>query len=668
MPLAKNNIETSTSVEPGPPTLSFDMLEIPVCRFFTDFTIVYVNDIFCTTLQRSSQDFLGKPLRDHVPTTFHNTLNAIAALTPQEPTTSIRFPVLDAAGEQCWCRWDCKAEFGTNGSLGLITALLRVISEDLDYRGALENLLSIANDPALGYEQRARGILSKSLDYFQTDTVSILRMTDDGAIADAGDFGLDDYGIGDANVLAATAGPLAKNFSDLMRDAGPTVAIHDTGRAGYARHEDYSDLPGSILASQIYLEQDLYGAVIFATHQPRPQPFSPQQRQFCQLVAQWLGFILQQHRIFAELRNRERKYKTIFEFAPVMIYMLDEHRNIIDTNNSWCETLGYTRAEVIGKPIDTFFRQDADSETAPEAVETAANLSRSFIAKDGSIVETLVSTPHTSKTGIPELAVMVDVTERNRILKQLTSIRKTLMQANEGLKRFNTIAAHDLQEPLRKIRLFGSLLKSELTSDDDPEVDIAIEKITDAANRLTTLVKDLLQYSREGERVYQYQTLDTGALLDEVINDLAVMIEETGAKIRIYDLPEIEGDPIPLQRMFTNLILNALKYRHEDRPPELEIFARQCADKKTEIVIRDNGIGLREGEETQIFAPFHRGHSHQISGSGIGLAICKSIIDGHGWAIRAENSEAGGSDFIITLDATPSPKIDVIAPVAPGKG
>ena len=622
-----------------------DTLETPACRFFPDTTIAYINSFFCTAFHCDRQEFIGRQLLDHVPPAFHGAVRAISSLTPEQPTATLRFPILDPAGGQCWAIWNCKGEFAEEGSLHVVTAFARVITDDLRYRTALENLLQIANDPTLEYEERAHGILACGADYFKVDAARIVRLTKDRTGAD-----IENFGIGEIDDHGAGTVPLEKSPLGVVLDAGPTIAISDICDTKYAHLADNGafSLRG-VLASEIYLEQRLHGAVIFGTHRPYPHRFADQHVQFCQLIAQWIGFILEQHQFVAELQFREKKYKQIFEYAPVMIYVLDDNDFVVDVNNSWLTTLGYKREEVIGKSAASFFAPQAATKAALEPEDSAHNLNRDFIAKDGSVVETLLSTPSTSTQGAPRLGVMINVTERNQVLQELTDIRKTLTQANEGLKRFNAIAAHDLQEPLRKIRLFGSLLKSALDMSVDPEVEIAIEKIIDAANRLTTLVQDLLQYSREGERVYVRQKINLSSLLDEAINDLTLSIEDTGAQIRIFDLPEVDGDPVPVQRIFANLILNALKYRREDRNPEVEIFARKNSDGKTEVIVRDNGVGLREGEESKIFEPFVRAHLQNSSGSGIGLAICKSIATGHRWSIRAENRDAGGADFIITI-------------------
>ncbi|AXS41880.1 ATP-binding protein [Breoghania sp. L-A4] len=617
---------------------TMDTLRTAACRFTANTTIIYFNSLFSTVFDRDSEPCIGSRLLDMVPEAFHADLAALAGLTPQNPSSSVRIPIVDGKGGSIPLVWDCKADFTPEGSLRFITAFARPASDDLNYRTAIESLLKVANDPALDYDARACGILTCARNYFDMDTAHVERLSEDGAFTE-----VDQRGLGDITAQDRQSIPLADTALGLLIDSGKVLAVPDIGKTPHAALSEKAPLsPVALLASGIYVNRKLYGAVVFASNRPRTQQFSSQQTQYCTLVGQWLGFIIEQHRFLTELQLRERKYRHLFEDAPAMISILDASERISDVNNSWLTTLGYERTSVIGRRVTDFFAAPHANGPTPELQHDVHNVPLDLVTRDGQIVQSRLSTLGSTEATSATLAVMVDVTERNRVLLDLTNIRKTLTKANEELKRFNAIAAHDLQEPLRKIRLFGGILKSALKDTANPEIETAIEKIIDAANRLTTLVKDLLLYSRESERSYARQKVNLAPLLDEAINDLALIIADTDAQIRIFDLPEIEGDPVPLQRLFTNLILNALKYRREDINPEIEIFARTGAEESLELIVRDNGIGFKPGEERKIFAPFVRIQPEKSSGSGIGLAICKSIATGHGWTIRAENRAAGG--------------------------
>ncbi len=629
-----------------------DTLVTPACRFTADTELTYVNTLFSTTCDPDSPPHVGSRLLDLVPEAFHPDIAALNALTPQCPSASIRFPIGDPEAAFSPRVWDCVADFTSEGAVRGITAIARPASGNLTYRTAVERLLRTANDPSLDDSARIRAILACSRDYFGMDTADVVRLSAGGTHAELDTFEID-------GETATVSRPRHERTLDILVAEGPSLAISDIRQTAHAdRVTDIASPPLSLLASEILVDGQRYGAVLFTGTGPRVTPFSDQQLQFRTHVAQWLGFVIEQHRALADLKISERKYRHLFEYAPAIISILDASERITDANNSWLSILGYDREAVIGRRVADFFASPSTDGTPPDLRSSVHNVPVDLIARNGQIVQSRLSTLDRSAEGSEKFAVMVDVTERNRVLLELTNIRKSLTKANEELKRFNAIAAHDLQEPLRKIRLFGGILRSALKGASDPEIETAIEKIIDAANRLTTLVKDLLLYSRESERSYARQKVNLSPLLDEVINDLALSISETGARIRIFEMPEIEGDPVPLQRLFTNLLLNALKYRREDVVPEIDVFSRRGSAGTLELVVRDNGIGFNPGEEQRIFTPFVRVQPARSSGSGIGLAICKSIVTGHGWSIHAENREVGGADLVIALDhdgaATPS--------------
>lgn len=629
-----------------------DILAIPVCRVFPDTSIAYANSSFCKAFECGRDELSGRRLLDQVEPPHRHKFQALASLLPDSPAASFEVAMRSGTGDIVWATWNCRAEFDRQGTLEVITACIRISTEELRYRTALEQLLQVANHPNLSCYGRARAMLDVCVDYFGSDTSHIVGIAEDGSLSVSAEFSPAGVGLLDSPARAA-----ANTVLDHAITRQEIVAIDDVARHGAPAGESASKgirlTGGSLLAAPVYLGQSRYGFVIFVTQAPRTRPFPDEHVQLCMLLAQWLGFLLEQNRIITEIKGREEKYRTLFKYSPVMIYTTDDNDRITDINQSWQDTFGYSREEVIGKPANTFYMAEKGSleenEDPHGGEDRPLRLVRNYIARDGSIIEAQVSMPRKRTPGMPMQTVMVDVSERNRVLRGLTKIRATLTQANEGLKRFNTIAAHDLQEPLRKIRLFGGMLKDALDETADPEIENAIDKIMDAANRLTTLVKDLLQYSREGERSYARQPIDLNVLFAEVAEDLAISIAETGAEIHIGVLPMIKGDPVPVHRLFTNLMLNALKYHRKEEPPRIEVFTRQDAGGATELVLRDHGLGLRPGEETIIFAPFVRARPHETPGSGIGLAICQAIVDGHDWTIRAENRETGGADFIVTF-------------------
>jgi len=221
-----------------------------------------------------------------------------------------------------------------------------------------------------------------------------------------------------------------------------------------------------------------------------------------------------------------------------------------------------------------------------------------------------------------------------------------LQHANEELRQFTSVAAHELQEPVRMMERYARLLDEELAgtlSEDGKEL---LETITAAARRLRLLIDSLLALSRIETRERRIETASAGTVLAGVLADLQEMIEESSATIDSSPLPEIEGDLHQIAQVFQNLLSNAIKFRGGD-PPRVHVSAER-GPREWIFAVRDNGRGLPPAETESIFTIFKRLHP-EIPGSGIGLALCKKIVEHHGGRIWAKPLPSGGSAFFFTL-------------------
>jgi len=242
--------------------------------------------------------------------------------------------------------------------------------------------------------------------------------------------------------------------------------------------------------------------------------------------------------------------------------------------------------------------------------------------------------------------------------RQLEESNSELNRSNEELERFAYIAAHDLQEPLRKITAFGSLLIDEYGRSLDNEAREYINYMVDAAGRQQRLVKDLLTYSQIDANSSNIELLDLTRIARSALNDLSAAIEEAGGRVDIGLLPHIIGNRDQMHQVFVNLIGNALKYRDPKRKPEIRISS-DMADSEIEtetqssvgrLVFQDNGIGFDQIHAEEIFDLFRRLHSRSdYEGTGIGLAIVKKIVSNHGGVVRAESKPGEGSAFCIDI-------------------
>ena len=242
-----------------------------------------------------------------------------------------------------------------------------------------------------------------------------------------------------------------------------------------------------------------------------------------------------------------------------------------------------------------------------------------------------------------------EVEERARAEDRLARANQALRTSNRELQDFAYVASHDLQEPLRKIQSFADLLRSDYGPRLDDQGKFYIQRMQSAATRMSDLIKGLLGYSRIRTQGLPFQLVDLREVVKHVISDLEITISETRGAVSVSSLPTIEADPTQMRQLFQNLIGNALKFRDPSRPPVVRIKASQD-DAQCTIEIADNGIGFGQQYAERIFAPFQRLHGRAAyPGTGMGLAICRRIVERHSGTITATGTTSEGAVFTITL-------------------
>jgi two-component system sensor histidine kinase/response regulator len=236
-------------------------------------------------------------------------------------------------------------------------------------------------------------------------------------------------------------------------------------------------------------------------------------------------------------------------------------------------------------------------------------------------------------------------------LIEAETARSALASKNKELEQFANIASHDLKEPLRTISTYLQLLIRKHAALLDDSAKGYIDFSIDAAKRMSTLIDGLLEYARTGENKPRNQKINLNELLEVVLSNLAVSITEKNAKVNFFNLPMISGDQAEMVQLFQNLIGNAIKFQSVS-PPQIEIKSSRSEEGWC-ICVSDNGIGFAEDKALQIFEPFTRLHTRgTYPGSGIGLAVCKKIIEANGGKIWAESKPEHGASFFFTLPAT----------------
>ena len=252
------------------------------------------------------------------------------------------------------------------------------------------------------------------------------------------------------------------------------------------------------------------------------------------------------------------------------------------------------------------------------------------------------------------LSDLTDYKQAEALVRQRTA---ELQRSNQALQDFAFIASHDMQEPLRKVISFGNMLQQKYKDSLEQTGNDYLNRMLDATERMHSLLTGLLEYSRVTTNPEPFREVDVSAVIHEVLSDLEIIIKQTGGEVKVGELPSIQADPTQIRQLFQNLIGNALKFHKEGGRPVVDLFSTTTDDGTLQIYVKDNGIGFEEQYLDRIFAPFKRlhGRGSQYEGTGIGLAICKKIVERHGGSITAKSTPGHGATFIITL---PSKQLD----------
>lgn len=256
-----------------------------------------------------------------------------------------------------------------------------------------------------------------------------------------------------------------------------------------------------------------------------------------------------------------------------------------------------------------------------------------------------------------------EIARRQKVEESLLVFAANLERSNRDLQDFASVVSHDLQEPLRSVRLFSERLQSDFSDSIDENGRVYLERILAGTGRMRQLIQDLLEVARvsSGANAKPFTAVDLGKTVAEVLEILQKRIEETEAQITVGSLPVLEADPIQMRQLFQNLIGNALKFQMPDRPLCISIEGHLVeGGQRGQITVQDNGIGFDGKHSERIFGVFQRLHSRsKYDGSGVGLAICRKIVERHGGTITVQSTPNQGTAFTVTLPmAQPALEID----------
>lgn len=375
-----------------------------------------------------------------------------------------------------------------------------------------------------------------------------------------------------------------------------------------------------------------------------------------------------------ELLTSKNFTENIISSMADMLITVDDEGFIVGVNDAFLNQMGYQEKEILGKPIKFLTRTESFlTESEFELLKNKRKLvevEKDFVRRNGNKMKCSVSTSILKDFNTAAVIVAKDITQRIEDEQQLKAYSKRLEQSNRELQDFAYVASHDLQEPLRKVQAFGDRLARKYNEVLGLEGNDYVKRMRDASSRMQTLINDLLTFSRVTTKAQPFQPINLKEITEAVVSDLEVRIEETQGKVVIGDLPEIDADPLQMRQLMQNLIGNALKFHRKDESPLIKIYSPQQMLKNTgsfvfngetlktqsnsetvcQIAIQDNGIGFDEKYLDRIFTVFQRLHGRtEYEGSGVGLAVCRKIVERHNGNITAKSKEGVGSTFLITL-------------------
>jgi PAS domain S-box-containing protein len=465
-----------------------------------------------------------------------------------------------------------------------------------------------------------------------------------------------------AKTLSAELGtPITPGFEALVFKA--SRGIEDIYELTYIR-KDGSRFPAVVSVTALRDAQDtIIGYLLIGTDNTARKQVEAEQKKLDQ-----------------RLRDQQFYTRSLIESNIDALMTTDPLGIITDVNKQMEALTDCTRDELIGAPFKNYF-------TNPEQAEAGITLVLS--EKKVSDYELTACSRNGKKTDVSYnastfydrdrklqgvFAAARDVTDRKRVEEKLRLYSDKLERSNRELQDFAQVASHDLQEPLRKILSFGDRLKTKAGESLDEECGDYLQRMTSAAARMQTLINDLMAFSRVEIKGQAFVPTDLGVIAGEVSADLETRIEQAAGRVEIGELPTIDADPMQMRQLLQNLIGNSLKYYRAGVPPVVRIYCQKPAARRPdsldesaparqfcEILVVDNGIGFDEKYLDRIFTVFQRLHKKgEYEGTGVGLAICRKIVDRHSGTITARSSPGQGATFVVTLPVIQPKEVEVL--------
>ncbi|MBN1273302.1 MAG: GAF domain-containing protein [Candidatus Aminicenantes bacterium] len=365
----------------------------------------------------------------------------------------------------------------------------------------------------------------------------------------------------------------------------------------------------------------------------------------------------------AALKKSESRYKSLVDHLPVGVYRSTPDGRIIEANQTLAHILGYKRVDDLMEVNvrDLYVRKEERNKNLQQLDKSITGFHEPQLRRKDKkkiwVRDYSRAVCDLKGNTVFYDGILVDITERRLAQARLQTVLKELERSNAELQQFAYVASHDLQEPLRMVASYVRLLSRRYKGKLDKDAEEFIWFAEEGATRMKQMISDLLDYSRVGTRGKVFKLLKAKDLLPQVLDNLKVSLEESEAEVKAGPMPEFYGDETQIIRLFQNLIVNAVKFR-SSRPLKINIKAERLTNE-WKFSVEDNGIGISPEYFDRIFLIFQRLHTRKdYPGTGIGLAICKRIVERHEGKIWVESQPGKGSRFMFTIkDLGPNGKM-----------
>ena len=626
-----------------------------------DQKITFCNDAYLDLVRRPREQVLGRTLSAMIPSEKNEAfISLVNQLKPGE-ASSFLLNVAEAEERPIWYEGVVRAIDDGHGAIYEYQALGVDITESTAYRIALEKLSKLSFDTDMLLADSIHAALEIGLEFFDMP-LAIFSRIEDQAYHIESVVGGEMFGL-----KAGATLDLKATFCSGLGDGTKALTIPHISNSDFNDTEAHRGTGlEAYIGQRVKVGSHRYGSLSFSSRK-RKEPFSPLGSGLIATLADWIGSRVERDALMEGIAHTRGDLDLILDNIRAKVWYKDDKNRILRLNKSAAESMGLTLEAATGADTYDLFPEMAakyhkDDLQVIESGEPLLGIVEEFVPKDAP--RAWVSTdkiPYLDHESNENnlLVISLDITHQKEqeqqvvdLYEELTLKNDRLLTSNDSLRQFAHVASHDLQEPLRKLMQFTEYLIDDCGESLSEDGAFFLDVISSSAERMRTLVQDILSLSGATGKDMVVEEVDLPAIVRDLQTQLEVSIEESGATFEIGVLPKVQGDATLVEQLFKNLLSNALKYRNADVAPHVAVA---CLSKKGggfDITVSDNGIGMSDEDAERIFEPFTRLHDRKtFDGTGIGLAICRTVCDRHGWQIRAKGVSGEGTTFTVKIPA-----------------